>query len=90
MGPQDLFLALRKLCFSHTPIDFAIKFLDLLSDWCLDKFHFGTTELATKWVSSQLYTALKSHLSQHTALRNILVELAENREMPTAHPWDLT
>jgi hypothetical protein len=72
------------------PIDFAIKFLDLLSGHCLDKFHFCTTELATKLVSSQLYIALKSHLSQHTALQNILVELADNREMPTARPWDST
>ncbi|KAJ7753585.1 hypothetical protein DFH07DRAFT_960057 [Mycena maculata] len=76
------FPALRNLSFFSSTIDFAVEFLDVLSDCSLSSFRIGTEVLATKFIIGQLYSALPNHLS-HTALESLLVRLTEEGYMPT-------
>jgi hypothetical protein len=81
------FSVLRELYFYDTTIEFVIEFLDQLFSCGLVNLHIGTgaAALATKSVTSQLYTALAVHLS-HSALRTLEVELPENVEMQMPTP----
>ncbi|KAF8218189.1 hypothetical protein K438DRAFT_2038903, partial [Mycena galopus ATCC 62051] len=77
------FSALRDLDFESTTIEFAIEFLQLLSNCCLVSFHVGTAEPATKSTTRQFYAALASHLS-HSTLQTLYVLFEGNSVMPTS------
>ncbi|KAJ7457447.1 hypothetical protein FB451DRAFT_1142682 [Mycena latifolia] len=57
------FPALRTIQFSSTTIEFAIEFVNLLSDCRLEEINVGTDVLATKATTGELYTALANRLS---------------------------
>ncbi|KAF7356448.1 hypothetical protein MVEN_00977900 [Mycena venus] len=80
-SPRTPFPALRELYFGDTTIEFALGFLNLLSDCSLETFSFGTTVAATRFETGQLYATLTRRLS-HTSLRTLYVEVAEDQEMP--------
>jgi hypothetical protein len=71
--------------FGDATIEFAIDFLDLLSNCRLVKFYVGTIVPATKLTTRRLYAALSSHLN-HFALEILYVGLPERdyseMEMP--------
>ncbi|KAJ7259097.1 hypothetical protein B0H12DRAFT_1279178 [Mycena haematopus] len=81
MEPQTRrFSSLRDLDLGNTTIEFAIEFLDLLSNCCLVEFYVSTTVLAEKSTTRRFYAALANHLS-HSTLQILFVDVPEGDEI---------
>ncbi|KAF8140812.1 hypothetical protein K438DRAFT_1879252 [Mycena galopus ATCC 62051] len=69
------FSSLRDLSLGDTSLEFAIEFLNLLSNSCLASFNIGMS-MPVKSATSQLYAALVNHL-RHSTLQTLEVVLTE-------------
>ncbi|KAJ7788929.1 hypothetical protein B0H14DRAFT_3575436 [Mycena olivaceomarginata] len=79
------FSTLHDLFFGNTTLEFAIEFLDQLSNCCLVTFHVGTTVSATTSATRQLYAALASHFN-HSTLQTLHIGFPESHSVMETTP----